>query len=398
MRQESLQDRVSRIQRSLSQQLNASRLSLESLNSSQLTAPSTPISREAAEEHIGVTAAAVHQIVDNYLDGQARLHDLVDKAEKDGLAGLPLFNGDPGKLAAHPEAVSGLEAIIQADGTRPSFLIKDGRVDKASSPLGDWDTVLSVDSNLLEDAIACVGRINNPGLSKQFAGTGFLVHNNLLLTNRHVLQAIADKADDEWIFRPNVSVDFGYEYRGIASQNARQPRTVLFCGRSRINTLLVDHAKLDLALIELEPVPLENLPRRVLSIGATAGWRTERQRVYIIGYPGSQEEGAYPPTLLEQLFQQTFGYKRLAPGIASKSRLTTEAWTAGHDCTTLAGNSGSVVLQCGQPGIALALHYGGIQADENWAHVLGAVLEYREKSQSPSLLELLRHHGVTLVS
>ena len=62
---------------------------------------------------------------------------------------------------------------------------------------------------------------------------------------------------------------------------------------------------------------------------------------YIIGYPGEPYVGTYVPTLLEELFRSTFGFKRLAPGSVVGSNYQVADWTVTHDCTTLGGSSGS---------------------------------------------------------
>src|SRR5207302_1410866 len=102
--------------------------------------------------------------------------------------------------------------------------------------------------------------------------------------------------------------------------------------------------------------------------------------LYTIGYPFRPPLGTFTPTLLEKLFQQTFGYKRLAPGVSARSQRSTQAWTVAHDATTLGGNSGSVVVVAGRAVIAAALHYGGsrVEPAENWAHVLGLVLDTKD--------------------
>jgi hypothetical protein len=352
--------------------------------------------KEVAAARAKTTCTDLHRIVDEYLDGNPDSHELVRHIETHGGRALRLLSdGQNEALAAQPAAMGSLEAIVHSDGSRPSFLIREGTVDLASSPIGDWGSVLAADSNWIEEAVTCVGRINDPSAAQGFAGTGFLVQENLILTNRHVLQAIASKSAKEWNFRPGITIDFGHEYRGIDSLNPRTPRRVLFCGPARINEFLIDHSKLDLALIELESVSLESRPRWVMSVGTSSNWLDDKPRTYTIGFPGSPGPGAYPPTLLEQLFQKTFGCKRLAPGQAAQSALSPQRWTASHDCTTLGGNSGSVIVVCGQPTAAAALHYGGSPDKENWGHNLQVVLESRESPAGPTLRDVLTAQGVS---
>lgn len=362
-------------------------------------APELPIAE--VQSHVHETVGELHRIVDEYLEGEPELHGLVEQIAARGSRALNLLGrGEDETLAEDPDTLGGLEAIIRTDGSRPSFLVREGEADKASSPLGKWGDLLDVDDKLLRCAIACVGRIDNPAASQHFSGTGFLVQEDLILTNRHVLQAVGDLgANGEWTLRPDVAIDFGHEYKGIASRHRRALRRVIFAGSKTIQEP-IDHGKLDLALIELEQATEATRPETVLAIDASPDWPESGPTVYIVGYPGSPSPWAYPPTLLEQLFQQTFGYKRLAPGIAMKSARSQQAWTVAHDSTTLGGNSGSAVMVAGRPTLAAALHYGGVNSEpaENWGHILGAVLESKQYPGGTTLGEVLKSQGVSLVS
>jgi hypothetical protein len=397
MPDEAARTRLQRVRRALrAAPALESREGLEALDAVD-AAPATDV--PALEERAAQTAHELHRIVDQRLDARRDLHELVRRIHESGSRGLKLLREDnENTLIREPDTIGALEAIIETDGSRPSFLIRNGEIDTASSPVGTWGNLLAADTASLRDAFNCVGRINNPAINVGFAGTGFLIQENLILTNRHVLQAIADKDGDDWKFRPKVNIDFGYEYRGIASQGRRPLRRVLFCGAARIG-FPIDHNKLDLALIELAPAVQGEEPAHVLSVDAAPDWHESNPSVYTIGYPGSPGEQQYAPTLLEQLFQQTFGYKRCAPGVAKNSTIATAQWTTGHDSTTLGGNSGSLVLVAGRAVSAAALHYGGVpgKSGENWAHVLGATLDHQPMPGGKTLQDVLKAEGVVLV-
>jgi hypothetical protein len=112
---------------------------------------------------------------------------------------------------------------------------------------------------------------------------------------------------------------------------------------------------------------------------AAPSWSAEQTRIYTIGYPAQPDlVFGYSPTLLEQLFTSTFGFKRLAPGeIGRPVAANTAPWTLAHDATTLGENSGSMVVAIGREMNAAGLRYGGRLAEprENWGHVLGRVLD-----------------------
>ena len=103
--------------------------------------------------------------------------------------------------------------------------------------------------------------------------------------------------------------------------------------------------------------------------------------------------------MLEQLFQSTFGCKRLAPGEIQLARSAVHTWTLAHDASTLGGNSGSAVLVAGREGLAAGLHYGGTRADprENWGHVVGLAMNEADKVTGRTLRECLNEFGVELI-
>lgn len=212
-----------------------------------------------------------------------------------------------------------------------------------------------------------------------FVGTGFLIHENFILTNRHVLQMAARQdPDGKWKFHAEAAIDFAHEFRATESKNRRALKRVVFCGPDEIVfNVPVDHRKLDLALIELEPATANNRPNKVLAIDKAPDWADPDISVFTIGYPGRPLRDFYLPTLIEQLFQTTFGYKRLAPGLVMPSGTNVQPWTFSYDSTTLGGNSGSVVLVAGRETAAAGLHYGGQNAQprQNWGHILGKTLE-----------------------
>ena len=354
---------------------------------------------DGIKERVESAADAMHEVVRDYLGDQPELHQLVKQAVANGAVGLrTVAAGNEATLRDQPSAVAHVEVIVRMDGSRPSFMIRDGEPDLKTSPAGSWKAPLLAGADEVRKVIACVGRIDDPTASQGFVGTGFLVDEDLIITNRHVLQEIAVPAGAGWELRPGISIDFGHEFRARASVKPRALTEVVFAGNKPI-TDPIDHRKLDLALIRLKKSNASNRPTTVLSVDVSTDWPAPGAEVYIIGYPGSPELGAYPLNVLEQLFQSTFGCKRLAPGAVTPPFSAVAPWTVAHDSTTLGGNSGSVVVVVGREYAAAGLHYGGKGSDprENWGHVLGRVLKQKARGSRSTLRQVLEENGVTLV-
>lgn len=351
--------------------------------------------------------AELKRIVKMHLGNDPAAHQLVDELVRRGDRALRMLrDGDPALTGANG-FLGDLEVIARTDGSRPSFMVKNGAVDLSSSPIGDWGPSLAASdaSGHLEKAISCVGRIDDPAARAGFQGTGFLIAENLIVTNRHVLQVVADQDNEgAWRFHRGAKIDFGHEFNGRDSVMPRALKSVVFVGPDPITSPVV-HSRLDLVLIEIAPLPAGQRAPYILPLDIAPAWAADQTRIYTIGYPAQPDLLlGYSPTLLEQLFKSTFGFKRLAPGeIIRPVATSTAPWTLAHDATTLGGNSGSIVVVIGREINAAGLHYGGRLAEprENWGHVLGRVLDVvdaRKANKDVSLRACLSAHGVVLVN
>ena len=373
--------------------------STSALEGLELAGPAVDLSGVAIDEQVETARAELRRIVKDYLGDKPELYEIADaitESTKPALAAMLDTESltDEGVLA-------GLEVIVRTDGSRPSFMVRNGEPDTATSPIGTWGETLADSAGALRDAIACIGRIDDPASSQGFQGTGILLQQDLVMTNRHVLQAIArQNADGSWKLNPNVAIDFGHEFRATETLRRRAIKRVVFAGAKPIAQFGIDHAKLDLALLELDP---GEAPDRLLGVDLAPDWGQSDTGVFIIGYPGNPGAAGGPPSLLEQLFKSTFGHKRLAPGLittaADRLAESPRDWTLGHDGTTLGGNSGSAVVVVGRETIAAGLHYGGTRADprENWCHVLGLTLDETDGRSDKTLRQHFAARGVELV-
>lgn len=349
------------------------------------------------------TKAELYRIVREHLGDDPKLRDIVDKITADANEGLFAVASNDEDRLADPNVAAGLEVIVRTDGSRPSFMVRGGMPDLTTSPVGVWRTVAEDEPEVLRAALACVGRIDDPDGAQGFQGTGSLIGENLIMTNRHVLQAIASQdRSGTWTVRPNITVDFGHEFKARQSVGPRKIQTVAFAGAEWIDPYNIDHKKLDLALLELEPATAGARPKTLLEFDTDPDWANPNRQIVVVGYPGDPGPGVEAPSLLERLFLSTYGCKRYAPGLVGtvpqKLPDSPRGWTLGHDATTLGGNSGSAVLLVGRSGAAAGLHYGGRRSvpRENWCHLLGRTLDDTDgRPNSKPLRRVLADYGVS---
>jgi hypothetical protein len=274
----------------------------------------------------------------------------------------------------------GLEAVIVPDGTRPALFVQDDDVNPLAVEAGTWKDSISA----LRDGIAAVapsvGRINAEIGFPNYAGTGFLVAPDLVLTNRHVLEALTGGPDPQpngtWRFLKPVTIDFAAEFERDR-RRVFKVTGVAFASPDRIAGRL-NPANLDVALLTVEanngsealPPPLQ-LSRRLKSL-------SPQSELYVMGYPARprDEVGA----VLMRVFQDEYFVKRFAPGFVEEGP---DALDDGghkrvftHDSSTLGGNSGSCVLEFRLDGRhVVGLHFGGVKRAQNYAHSVARIEE-----------------------
>lgn len=215
-----------------------------------------------------------------------------------------------------------------------------------------WRDRLTRARTKLIPAIRAVGRVdlrNNPRFD--WVGTGWLVTPDVIVTNRHVALEFSKLSGDTFVFRRGVggepisaSIDFLDEF-------------------GRDDTRLVSVTKVlhiededgpDLAFLQVQPDELAT-PIQLSAENAFA-----RQMVAAIGYP-ARDSRIPDQQLMESLFGNVYDKKRLAPG-----QIIRIADDLEHDCSTLGGNSGSVVLDL-ENGQALGIHFAGRFLEANFA-------------------------------
>ncbi len=292
-----------------------------------------------------------------------------------------------GEAKLSPDARVTIEAIVRLKG-RPSFKVIDGKLAGLPVEMTDWQGLLFAADPFLAKLAAAVGRIDLDGAH---IGTGFVVDQGLVMTNRHVAEAIADAvavpgAAPRWFLRDNVSINFDDRGRGDKLRFA--VKGILAAGDMPIGRA-VDYAHLDMALLEVETTnaAAKAFPARHPLVG-DPDEAAVRQSIAVIGYPARPDRQALDDPSgketaetigqrLAAIFGLDYGCKYFSPGelelVAGKVAGDARRWIVTHDATTLAGCSGSAVIRFTDDLPVLGLHFAGRPMTANYAHALGAV-------------------------
>ncbi len=235
-------------------------------------------------------------------------------------------------------------------------------VDPNAGASKDLTDELKKRKSILEPVLRSVGRIElRNNAQYEWAGTGWIVDTELgddiIVTNAHVATLFAQRSQAGFTFRPG-NINFGFpqsaqiDFRETIDHAA--PREFAVTEIIWVS----DDPVLDVAFLRVARTSGADR----LSAPVRLATRTDPGRmVAIIGYPGDDSR-SYDAEKFQRLFGTTFGVKRLAPG-----RLTGAGqWGLTHDCSTLPGNSGSVLLDL-EDGAALGLHFSGTAFTNNFA-------------------------------
>ena len=301
--------------------------------------------------------------------------------------GLSRLLGDGLSAQLGPAEISGLEAVIRTDGSRPVLFVEDDVPDLLAPSAANYAAGLSRIEDALRQVCRSVGRVDDPSASLGYQGSAWVIGEGLVVTNFHVLEAIAPGGTRrgtrfEGRLKTGAAVHFGHEVGRPLPERRFPVRRVICVGREgaaeyqQENGLNFDG--LDLAVLQLEPVPGRPFPEPVkVARGddrATHGGLASTGRgVYLVGYPGNAQSTT--PDLFASLFAGVKSFKRLAPGciMAGPGEVAADprGWILTHDASTLGGSSGSAVADYeGDGRTVLGLHFGGLHARQNWAHSL----------------------------
>lgn len=341
-------------------------------------------------------------------DVLARLDGLIKRMPEDEVGDRDLFrkalttlleHGDqalrkllepdaPGSCDLSPDELGSVEALIIADGSRPSFLLREGSFAPDHPFLGTWLQDMNDFRPRLRKLAACVGRIQLPdGNSAAYNGTGTLVPaadtaEMLVLTNFHVVVHARNKsgvAMEEVVGRKLVvKDDWVIDFIGESGNPMRN--------RWRVTEVRlpegagVSFSGVDAAVLRIEPFGEEAKlpePAIVLSSEADYSMGAGNATLVTIGFPGEPDTNTPPGAkidwdfVIKTLFNNRFGLKRVAPGRFGESAGSVAGDTLGHvvshDATTFGGASGSLVFAWKEDDApAFALHFAGATLAANY--------------------------------
>lgn len=248
-----------------------------------------------------------------------------------------------------------VETIVMRTG-RPVLAIKQDEAqltfDDADSTV--WSARLMAARSHLVRATRAVGRIEVEGHSLAWLGTGWLVAPDTIVTNRHVAAEFGRLSGSSFVFRQGpggglmrASIDL-LEEIDRADSLTFELRQILH---------IEDPDGPDLAFLRVDQI---EGPSPVTPI-ALAETTHPDDFVAVIGYP-ARDSRIPDVDLMDRIFGNVYNKKRLAPGQVVAPR----GGTLTHDCSTLGGNSGSVVLSLAT-GDAVGLHFAGRFLEANFA-------------------------------
>ncbi|MER9240901.1 S8 family serine peptidase [Mesorhizobium sp. M0633] len=345
---------------------------------------SQPLTRHGADATLDRVLSLAQKMPANEVrDKQAFVTALQLLSDHGGNALKTLVGEDPAaETQLNGSASAALEAIIIADGSRPSFLIENS-LPPANHPfMGTWQDKVAKAMPLLKPICDAVGRIQpRYGHAGNFIGTGCLVDAamGIVLTNFHVLDdarkkfgILMDEADGIVRIHGWMEIDFLGEATSFATRRFRvvEARLPPRAGRG--------FGHMDAVTLRIEQIDDAEMPQAIAFDGTAMVFNQVAARTFCtVGFPGPPEQNQGPKGeidwnfVIRTLFGDLFGVKRLAPGrigqINDIERDTLDV-VFGHEATTFGGASGSALLAWENPASpAFGLHFSGATGRSNFA-------------------------------
>lgn len=259
---------------------------------------------------------------------------------------------------------------------RPALFVRNNKID-GTSPLNDPISKLMIErlaasADMVEPWLPLIGRIDcvNHAAGYPYLGTGWLIADGVVCTNRHVAELLGRQDGASYVFSRGL---FGKAIE--VSLNRR--REIEFPGTPadsfRITEILwIEPADgPDLALLRVD-MPTDGTRPRFLPLADADA--AEQDDIATIGYPARAYDDAIPDQQwMDQIYGGIYDVKRAAPG----RFWGVEEGNATYDCTTLGGASGSPVISL-KSGKVIALHFAGLYKVENYGVPASVLRKYAQ--------------------
>ncbi|WP_271554882.1 trypsin-like peptidase domain-containing protein [Bradyrhizobium sp. CCBAU 45394] len=353
----------------------------------------------AASHPVPVAPDSILHRVSTSLDLEAKRRGAAAGGEFDKARSLLIGHGADAlrKLAAgdgpenfSDDEIGSLEAVVQFDGSRPAFVLRNGVVDPNHPFLGRWTNDIRGDVQSIRQFASSVGRLEPSGGGPlDFFGTGYVIDCKamIVMTAGHVFDQILKRVGrkgsnsaDVFEFGDEVRIDFDGEADAPARHLLKVEAGV------RVGT------SADAALLAVRPLKeAEDADHAEAEVPAQIGTRLVVPpggkpipgSLCVIGFPARFSPPRSVPDghsvdwewVRHHLTGGAQGVKRLAPGLPKRQpELHSDATTFGHDATTAGGNSGSPVIAWkdeDQP--AIGVHVSGTTFVTNQAEFLASI-------------------------
>ncbi len=246
------------------------------------------------------------------------------------------------------------ESIVRRFG-RPVLFIQNDTFETPQSEV--WQERLGNARDAIEQTILAVGRVElreHPDFT--WVGSAWLVANDIVVTNRHVAREFAQRNGENFVFKRNFQgrtmlarIDFAEEFNQ-PDQDEYRLTEPLYIEESEGYDIAF--FRVQGGVPDAQPIPLSS------SVN-------DGDHIITIGYP-AKDSRIPDQSLMSSIYGDIYDVKRMAPGVVINEETYNDLTFISHDCTTLGGNSGSVVLNLDGSG-AVGLHFSGSYGKANYA-------------------------------
>jgi endonuclease G len=273
--------------------------------------------------------------------------------------------------------ISNLEAIVMPYN-RPVAFVRGDSYDDLTAPWARLNA--STVKHDIAGLFPSIGRIELPNSNEvPFAGTGFVVGDGLMMTNRHVAELFSQGLGSQIMYRTGSSaVDFKRQVDTSADSNA-----------DRLNVVGVEmiHPYWDMALLRVKGLSSQ----KTLNLSFTSPDDLVGDDVVVVGYPARDYRNDVGTQ--DRIFDKIYNVKRIQPGALRQrtrvSSFSNQVNALIHDASTLGGNSGSAVIHV-KSGTVVGLHFGGSYLVANYAVPIFELVSDRRVAKELNLLDKVK--------